>query len=257
MNSDDGEDLPEEPAREAMELGWPDPDSDDAGGPEAKPSHRSGEDADAPRRRRARRPARTRGTYDLLLGSAREHFAKSGYEGATVRNIALAAGANIAAIAYHFGSKRNLYLRVLGTLLLPLGRQMASALGRGSNPLDSIGSAVESFFFHIRRYPEMPAIMVRELLSGQPLAAPVSMMIRDTLPLFARTIAEGQQDGTIRPGDPMLLTLSTIAQPVYFNIARKALHQAANLDLDDHDTFVRVVQHCVETVRAQLAVRPS
>ena len=49
---------------------------------------------------------------DLIL-AAGEIFARDGLLGASIRTIAKKAGANIAAINYHFGSKENLYKEVL------------------------------------------------------------------------------------------------------------------------------------------------
>lgn len=56
-----------------------------------------------------------RDTRERLLRAASELFAATGLHGATVRDIAGAAGANVAAANYHFGSKEALYLEVLRT----------------------------------------------------------------------------------------------------------------------------------------------
>jgi AcrR family transcriptional regulator len=48
-----------------------------------------------------------------LLAAAQEVFAEHGYEGATVRDICRAAGANIAAINYYFGDKERLYIEAV------------------------------------------------------------------------------------------------------------------------------------------------
>ena len=49
------------------------------------------------------------GTKAALVAAAGELFARKGLEGASVREIAEKAGANVAAVNYHFGSKENLY----------------------------------------------------------------------------------------------------------------------------------------------------
>jgi TetR/AcrR family transcriptional regulator, regulator of cefoperazone and chloramphenicol sensitivity len=52
-------------------------------------------------------------TRDAIMEAAGKIFAEEGYSKATVRDICREAGANIAAINYHFGDKKRLYLAVL------------------------------------------------------------------------------------------------------------------------------------------------
>lgn len=52
-------------------------------------------------------------TREQLLDAAAEVFAESGFRSATVREICQRAGANIAAINYHFGDKEALYTEVV------------------------------------------------------------------------------------------------------------------------------------------------
>ncbi|MCI5077665.1 CerR family C-terminal domain-containing protein [Oricola sp.] len=60
-------------------------------------------------RKRSDRGAETRAQ---LIEAALDIFGRLGYEGATTRQIAKAANANLAAIVYHFGSKEALHLAV-------------------------------------------------------------------------------------------------------------------------------------------------
>ncbi len=48
-------------------------------------------------------------TKDLILEEAKKQFCEKGYVGASVRDICLAANANVSAIKYHFGGKEGLY----------------------------------------------------------------------------------------------------------------------------------------------------
>jgi len=62
---------------------------------------------------RRRRPVSSDPTREKLLDVAGRIFADRGYRAATIREICVAAGANIAAVNYHFGDKLGLYTEVI------------------------------------------------------------------------------------------------------------------------------------------------
>ena len=52
-------------------------------------------------------------TKDRLLDAAEQLFAEKGFDGASIRDLAAAAGVNVAAVNYHFQGKDNLYREVI------------------------------------------------------------------------------------------------------------------------------------------------
>ena len=56
-----------------------------------------------------------------------------------------------------------------------------------------------------------------------------------------------------RPGDPLLLTLSVMAQPFHFAVAGRVVLASAGLDFNEPTTRARIVEHVVTTVRRALA----
>lgn len=65
-----------------------------------------------------------------IVDAAADVFALKGFEATTVREITDAAGANVAAVNYHFGSKAGLLRAVLATMLGPLNQARADNLDR-------------------------------------------------------------------------------------------------------------------------------
>lgn len=69
-------------------------------------------------------------TRTSLLEAAERLFAEEGVHQASLRAITQAAGANLAAVHYHFGSKEALVREVLGRRLGPLNRRRLELLDR-------------------------------------------------------------------------------------------------------------------------------
>ena len=62
-------------------------------------------------------------TRSLILDAAERCFARSGYDGTSIRDITGDAGVNVAAIHYHFGGKEGLLRGVTDRVVVPLNRR--------------------------------------------------------------------------------------------------------------------------------------
>lgn len=136
---------------------------------------------------------------DKILREATILFAEKGYEGASLRAIADAAGVNIAMISYYFGGKRGLYEEAFTSQLGALHDFLA------------LDAEKESPFRLFRAYAETVAAVHEE----SPYLLPYLYRIllapkEETGSLFARYVARlfqqlrrafvrGQEEGLIRP----------------------------------------------------------
>src|SRR6266542_232259 len=109
------------------------------------------EPSGSPRRRsRARTPRTGRrpgesGTRDALLEAARRLFAERGYEGASLRAIAAAAGVDAALVAHFFGSKADLLAAAVDWPFDP-DAELPRLLARGP---DHVGEALSELFLRV------------------------------------------------------------------------------------------------------------
>src|SRR5258706_5037073 len=108
-------------------------------------------------------------TRQHLLEAAAEVFARAGFRAATVREICQKAGANIAAIHYHFGDKEALYAEVLRHALQRAREKYPPDLGLGpkASPTERLHAFVHSFLLRI--FDESPhawhgKLMAREMV---------------------------------------------------------------------------------------------
>lgn len=85
-------------------------------------------------------------TKERILGAAEELFARHGFEGASLRQLTAAAGVNLAAVNYHFGSKDRLIEEVFRRRLDQLnGRRMAALQKIAGEPDTTIEQVLAAF----------------------------------------------------------------------------------------------------------------
>ena len=103
-----------------------------------------------PGRRPGRRPGPTE-TRETILASARELFAEKGYDGASARSIARAAGVDPALVHHFFGSKEGLFVAAMEFPFDPA--QLVPYITAG--PRDQIGERIVRVFLSVWGDPQI------------------------------------------------------------------------------------------------------
>ena len=116
-------------------------------------------------------------TPERVLDAAEELFARRGYAATSVRDITTAAGSNLAAVNYYFGSKHNLYRETMQRRLKAIRCQRLAALetvescrGREGALAPTLRAFAEAFLAPIREArPEGPPLLLlmREVVDPQ------------------------------------------------------------------------------------------
>ncbi|MEW5702341.1 MAG: TetR/AcrR family transcriptional regulator [Candidatus Zixiibacteriota bacterium] len=193
------------------------------------------------------------GTRQALLTSARWLFARNGYDGTSIKMITARAHANLGAVTYHFGTKRALYDEVLRAAAGPLLERVRQVDAADGAPLARIAAVVHAILDHITAHRHLPALMLHELSLERPIPEPVRQVMEGAFRMLRKQVAAGQRDGSIVSGDPVLLTISIVAQPIYVAVARKPLRDAVGLDTADRKTRIRLADHMVTFLRRGLS----
>ena len=125
--------------------------------------------------RRGRR-AGASGTRDAIGAAARACFAELGYDRATIRTIAAAAGVDPALVMHFFGSKQRLFV---ATIAVPFDvPEAVDALAAGDP--ETVGARLAEFFLRSLEQPESRAFFLGRLRSAasEPEAA---CLVRDAI----------------------------------------------------------------------------
>jgi AcrR family transcriptional regulator len=94
--------------------------------------------ADIPARAPTRRALAKQQTRIKVLAAARRLFSEQGYEGATIRDIAAAAGMSTGAVFANFTDKSDLFREIMADDMEALMGAMRDAAGRGRNVEDAV-----------------------------------------------------------------------------------------------------------------------
>ena len=111
------------------------------------------------------------GTKERLLTTATRVFADRGFKETTVREICALAGANLAAVNYHFGGKDKLYSAVLGDFLSSAFSRFPMDVGVGpdSPPEDRLKAYIRGFLYRLLGdgdplYEKLGKLLMAEIL---------------------------------------------------------------------------------------------
>ncbi len=128
------------------------------------------------------RDRRGKRTVEQMLASGVEVFARLGPDGVSTRELARAAGVNVAAIQYYFGGKEGYYIAVVEHLIEKLSKPLLDTIRSISRqvenltvtPEDALGMLYQTVQVMVRRLLSTPetrffaSISVREHLNPTP-----------------------------------------------------------------------------------------
>jgi AcrR family transcriptional regulator len=148
-----------------------------------------------------------------LVHAARARFLTQGVDGASLRDIAGAAGTSIGMVYYYFGTKDDLFLAVVEEVYQRLLTDLETALAPGP----PVRERLRALYRRLAHLSDAEVDVVR-LVLGEVLVSSVRLdrlvarFMRGHLPLVLGLLEEGVRDGTLDGGRPtLLLMMATFA----------------------------------------------
>ena len=192
-------------------------------------------------------------TPDRLLAAARALFGARGFERASVRAITRAAGANLGAVTYHFGSKDRLRDAVLADMVGGLAQRLRAAADLPLPARERLPRLVAAVFDYAAEHPDGPPLLVRWVLQHERLPAEAAAHQRALLDAVSRVIREGTAAGEFRAVNPVFAAFSLLSQCVWFHLIRATAAQASGLPLDQPEAAAAMQAHIADVLLRSLA----
>ncbi len=187
-----------------------------------------------------------------IVAAAREEFARRGFAGARVDQIARRAGVNKQLLFYYFHSKRGLFQAVLAqsageleTALAELASRSGGA-GSGRGPLERLRLTLAAQFEFLARHPEIVALLGQGTRSGGGAA------FAPAINRLVVLLAEGQGLGQVRDDlDPHLAAAQALILMVgYLSMESVIATSARPLGADEPSLRARWREAAVDLVVA-------
>ena len=126
--------------------------------------------------------AGVRPTAERILDAAEDVFARRGYDGTTLREVADLVGIRIPSLYNHFDSKLSLYLAVLERGMRPILDMLARAISEGETAASEPRAVVAEVMDLLGARPNLPRLVQYEMLAGgEHLALMLENFVRPTL----------------------------------------------------------------------------
>ena len=182
-----------------------------------------------------------------IIEVAERLFAKKGFAGTSVRDIAQEADVNVSMISYYFGSKEKL-IEALFQLRMGESRNRLETLltDEELSPMQKINMLIDSVIDRLMGNQCFHNIMMREALTSERNAA-ISEHIMNlklsNVALMQRLIQEGQEAGVFRDDIDMSLMSTTLYGTVNYAIATQDFYKKINnLESMDQEEFQKYLK---------------
>jgi AcrR family transcriptional regulator len=165
-----------------------------------------------------------------ILDAALACFAQRGYDGTRVRHIAERAGVSEAALYRHHPSKEAVALALFATHMTRYAETLGAIAGDSDRTVEARVRAIVAASLDARREdPDAHAFVIghqSRFLASLPADFPYPLRVVEGL------VADGQRDGSVKPGPTRVLTALVLGCMNYPSIVAQ-LGRAGAIDLDD------------------------
>jgi AcrR family transcriptional regulator len=158
---------------------------------------------------------------DKILDAAQELFAKRGFAGVGLSEIADAVGLGKSSLFHHFRSKAQLYAAVLLRILSELDTVLTRALAAGGTPTERLDRWLETLIDALGDNPSYSRLLLRSLFEDDELTGELdeerqaNQALTRIMENIASLLREGMAKGELRAANIPHMLQSLIGMVIY------------------------------------------
>ncbi|MDR0363496.1 MAG: TetR/AcrR family transcriptional regulator [Bacteroidales bacterium] len=177
-----------------------------------------------------------------IVEAAKQAFLEKGYLGASMRDIAKAAGVNVAMLNYYFRSKDRLFDMIFTEQLnLIIGAIMSEVI-KSESLMSKLKLIISNMIDSLQKHQHLPVFVITEIHRNPDRFFAVSNFdkVYPALDYFTRQVEEEVVKENIRPIDPHLLLINIISLCIFPFLAKPLIGNVLKVSVDDFDKMKEV-----------------
>ncbi|MBB5022387.1 TetR/AcrR family transcriptional regulator [Desulfurispira natronophila] len=183
--------------------------------------------------------ARSAETMNKILEAAADLFARDGYDGARVDDIAKTCGVNKASIYYHFQDKRKLYETVLVNMLNRNATAIEQQVRQCPDPEGKLRAFIQEYARVVIADRRVAILMMWEVASGgKNLPISVLEQLSRFINLVAEVLGAGEKEGAFLQSNPYMTYLMIVGSINYYIVGEPLRNVAVHNGVIDNDTVL-------------------
>ena len=197
---------------------------------------------------------------EKILDVAEALFARRGYSGVGLREVAEAVGLGKSSLFHHFRGKSQLYFQVLGRVLGRIRDRLAPVLEADADPSQRLERWVDALVDALAEHPSSARLLLRALVEDEtprddrlPDAAAAEAILDGLLAGIRRLLREGVARGEFRPVSDAHTVQTLIGATVYHFASGELGESLLGRPLLSAEAVARRKQELRELLRSGLA----
>ena len=159
-------------------------------------------------------------TKERILQAAQALFVSQGFHHTTMRDIAGAAGVNLALINYHFGAKEDLYKELLRSRITPMFEVLDRISSEeGVAPAARVERLIEAYVSFVYANPDVPRLLMREMTLRSEIAMWFAEEVVSHIAIrIFKVVSEAQEAGYLRQDVDISVLIPSFIGSIVFGV---------------------------------------
>lgn len=200
---------------------------------------------------------------DRILDAAEALFAKRGYAGVGLREVAEVVGLGKSSLFHHFKNKPQLYAAVCARILRRIEERLVATLAGGGTPSERLERWLDDLIDLLAANPSYARLLLRSLFEDDDLAGEmpeeleVQRAIHSIMTSAGNLLREGMASGAFRAANVPHLLLTLVGQTIFPFASGDFGHDILGNDVFDPAEVRRRKQELRDFIRFGLQLRPA